>query len=264
MSVTRNRDVTADRRRVERVLRRWHELRDPRDREQLVREFTPLARKLAARYVHVAEPLDDLIQVATIGLIKAIDRFDPERGAAFSSFAIPTILGELKRHFRDHCWSIHVPRGEQELALRVQNVANELTARTGHSPTVAELAQHLEVSTEAVVGALDVISNTHLKSLDALVATSEGDGSTTLGDLLGGDDDGYDGVVTRQSLNTAAAAMSEDDRRLLGLRFEDGLTQREIAERIGCSQMHVSRLLRRALARLREEYDAGPRQVTAA
>ena len=114
MATTRSRTVTlADRRRVEVRLRRWHERRDPADRDHLVQEFTPLARKMAARYVHVAEPLDDLIQVATIGLIKAVDRYDADRGVAFSSYAIPTILGELKRHFRDHCWSIHVPRGRR-------------------------------------------------------------------------------------------------------------------------------------------------------
>lgn len=263
MPSAHRRKPATDRRHVDELLRRWYEQRNPRDRDRLVEEFAPLARKLAARYVHVAEPLDDLIQVATIGLIKAVDRYDPGRGAAFSSFAIPTILGEIKRHFRDHCWSIHVSRGEQELALKVQGAAAELTSRTGHSPTVAEMALHLEVSTEAVVGALDVISNTHLQSLDALVATTDGDGSTTLGELLGDDDDGFDGVVARESLNAAAASLTAADRRLLALRFEEELTQREIADRLGCSQMHISRLLRRALTRLRQEYEPADPRVSA-
>ena len=140
----------------------------------------------------------------------------------------------------------------------MQRVADELTFRTGHSPTVPELAEHLDVSIEAVVDALGVVANTHLKSLDAQVTNAEGDGSTTLGELLGSHDDGFDGVVARESLSAAAAVLSDDDRRLLVMRFGEGLTQREIGERIGYSQMHVSRLLHRVVSRLREQFESTP------
>ncbi len=260
MSVTVSRFPQAsavDRQATDRLLRRWAEHRDPRDRDRLVAEFMPLARRLALRYIRAHEPLDDLVQVAAIGLIKSLDRFDPDRGVAFSSFAIPTVLGELKRHFRDHCWSIHVPRSEQELTLRTQQAVEELTARTGRTPTVRELADWLSLDMETVATALDVAANTFPVSLDTPLAAVDDGGSAVLGDTVGAVDGRYEDTVVRASLASATAMLDPADQRLLALRFDQELTQREIAGQLGCSQMHVSRLLRRALRRLRAEYEAG-------
>src|ERR1700751_3917387 len=166
---------------------RWHEDGDQAAREQLVGRFLPLARNLARRYAGAREPFDDLLQVASLGLVKAIDRFDVERGAAFSSFAVPTILGELKRYFRDLGWSVHVPRGAQEQALKVQEAQERLTSRTGRPPTVNELAEYLELSVEDVLDALETAAAHHSASLDA-PREDGGEESGTLVDLFGQDD----------------------------------------------------------------------------
>jgi RNA polymerase sigma-B factor len=216
----------------------------------------PLARKLASRYARAAEPLEDLVQVATVGLLHALDRFDSSRGSAFTSFAVPTILGELKRHFRDHCWSIHVPRPEQELSLKVQQAEQKLTAANQSSPTIAQLAEYLEVSAEAVCAALDVTATSRTASLEAPVGDADDGHPTVLGETVGGDDERYGLVDAALSIQACCSVLAERDRRLLGLRYEQGLTQREIAARIGCSQMQVSRLLRSALGRLCELYEA--------
>jgi RNA polymerase sigma-B factor len=244
------------------LLTRWHRDRDPRTRERLVQEFMPLARKLAGRYARAPEPLEDLVQVATIGLLHALDRFDPSRGAAFTSFAVPTIVGELKRHFRDHCWSIHVPRPEQELSLKVPQAEQQLTAAYHRSPTIAELADYLEVSVEALCTALDVSATSRPASLEAPVRDDEGQ-RTALGETVGGIDESYGLVDAALSIRACCSALGERDRRLLRLRYDEGLTQREIAARVGCSQMQVSRLLRRVLTRLQELYDdSGANGVT--
>jgi RNA polymerase sigma-B factor len=232
------------------LLRRWHSGRDRRARDELVRRFLPLARKLALRYVRSSEPLEDLVQVATLGLLAAIDRFDPARGTAFSSFAVPTILGELKRHFRDHCWYVHVPRGEQELALKVQRAEQELVTRLGRSPTIDQLAELLELSAEEVCDALEVSASYRPVSLDAPVG--DGDGQpTTLSEAVGDVDDRYGLIDTTLSLSSAFAKLTAREQLLLEMRFGDGMTQREIGMQIGLSQMQVSRLLRQVLVRLR-------------
>jgi RNA polymerase sigma-B factor len=229
---------------------RWHTQRDYRAREALVKRFLPLARQLALRYARASEPLDDLMQVATVGLLGAIDRFDPARGRAFTSFAVPTILGELKRHFRDHCWSLHVPRPEQELALRVRDGERELTATLGRTPSVRQLAAHLKLRASEVSDGLRVTDANKGVSLDAPV----GDVSepARLGDTVGVVDDGYELVDASLSLASALRQLPKRQRNLLLLRFGQEMTQREIGERIGVSQMQVSRLLRAALSTLHE------------
>ena len=187
---------------------RWQQDRDQAARDELVERFLPLARKLARRYTGAHEPFEDLLQVASYGLLKALDRFDPDRGNAFSSFAVPTIVGELKRYFRDLGWSAHVPRGAQELALKVQRAQEKLTTKTGRSPTVAELAQYLELSIEDVLEGLETAAAHHSSSLDA--PHDDGDGeSGTLADTFGQQDAGFQLV---EDLTTVAAAMTNAPR----------------------------------------------------
>ena len=215
----------------------------------------PLARSLARRYAGAREPFDDLLQVASLGLLKAIDRFDVERGAAFSSFAVPTILGELRRYFRDLGWSVHVPRGAQELALAVREAQERLTTKTGRPPTVTQVAEYLELSVEDVLDALEIAAARHSTSLDA-PQEDRNDESDSLLHVLGDTDPRYDLVEKSASISVAAEQLSARERRVLALRFIDDMTQTQIAQEIGVSQMQVSRILRRALSRLRELTDA--------
>ena len=235
----------------EELFDRWHEQGDQRAREELVERFLPLARNLARRYAGAREPFDDLLQVASLGLVKAIDRFDTSRGAAFSSFAVPTILGELKRYFRDLGWSVHVPRGAQEQALKVQEAQEKLTSRHGRPPSVADLAEYLELSMEDVLDALETAAAHHSASLDAPREEGE-DESGTLVDVFGEEDPHYELVDDTVTISSAATQLSPRERRVLTLRFVKDMTQTQIAAQIGVSQMQVSRILRRALAELRE------------
>jgi RNA polymerase sigma-B factor len=231
---------------------RWQKSGDQRAREELVNRFLPLARNLARRYAGAREPFDDLLQVASLGLVKAIDRFDVERGAAFSSFAVPTILGELKRYFRDLGWSVHVPRGAQEQALKVQEAHERLTTKTGRPPTVNELAEYLELSVEDVLDALETAAAHHSTSLDA-PREDRGTGEAgSLVEVFGEEDERYELVDESVTISVAARQLSARERRVLALRFVGDMTQTQIAQEIGVSQMQVSRILRRALSRLRE------------
>ena len=230
----------------------YHEDRDPGAREELVKRFLPFARKLALRYIHSREPLDDLVQVASVGLLNAIERFEPGRGKKFTSFAAPTIVGELKRHFRDKGWSVHVPRDLQERALAVSRHTERLSALNGRSPTLDELSEALACSVEQVMEAIDAAHNYHPASLDAPIAT-DGEDRSALAETLGDEDIGFELAEQRQALATSWATLSELEREVLGLRLVGELTQREISQRIGCSQMHVSRLLRRSMIRLGAE-----------
>ncbi len=229
--------------------------REPLAREQLVKRFMPFARKLALRYVHSREPLDDLVQVACVGLLNAIDRFEPGRGKKFTSFAAPTIVGELKRHFRDKGWTVHVPRDLQERALAVSRNTERLSARLGRSPTLDELAEALECTIEQVMEAIDAAHNYHPASLDAPV-THDGEDRCALSETLGNEDSGFELAEHRQALATSWSTLSDLEREVLSLRLVHELTQREISQRIGCSQMHVSRLLRRSMSRLGASADA--------
>ena len=229
---------------------RWQRDRDQRAREELVDRFLPLARNLARRYAGAREPFEDLLQVASLGLVKAIDRFDVDRGAAFSSFAVPTILGELKRYFRDLGWAVHVPRGAQEQALKVQEAQERLTSKTGRPPTVHELAEYLELAVEDVLDALETAAAHHSASLDA-PREDRDDESGSLVDVFGQEDHRYELIEQTTTISAAAKELSPRERRVLALRFAGDMTQTQIADEIGVSQMQVSRILRRALSQLR-------------
>jgi RNA polymerase sigma-B factor len=241
------------------LFERWQRDNDLRARECLVERYLPLARKLAARYRGLAgEPFDDLLQVASLGLLKALDRFDPDRGTAFSSFAVPTILGELKRHFRDKGWSAHVPRGAQELALKVQKAEQAVSLRLGRSPTADELAQYMEVSVEQVIDGLEAAAAHHAASLDEPHDEPDRE-PRPLSEVLGEDDARFEQIDASLTIRSAARRLSEREQRVLQLRFHGELTQSEIAKRIGVSQMQVSRILRIAIERMREHALAGDR-----
>jgi RNA polymerase sigma-B factor len=229
-----------------------------RAREELVRRSLPLARRLARRYQHPHESLDDLVQVACIGLMKAIDRFDPGLGTAFTSYAVPTMLGELKRHFRDNGWGLRVPRGMQERAIQVSQASSELAGRLGRAPSVAELAEEVGASTEQVLEAMEAVAAYEPTSLDSLPPGADGDAGASYAERVGAEDPRYEFVEYGAAIASTLKEMPERERLILHLRFVGDLTQSEIAERIGVSQMHVSRLIRRALEKVRTAADAEP------
>ncbi len=233
---------------------RWHEDGDRQARGELIERFLPLARKLARRYVGAHEPIDDLMQVASVGLVGAVDRYRPDRGTAFTSFAVPTILGELKRYFRDYGWAVHVPRGTQELALKVENAQRALSSRAARPPTVQEVAEYLELDVEQVLDALEAAGAHHTASLD--VSRDDEEDSTTLVESLGAEDERFELIDGTLTIASVADRLSPRERLVVELRFVHELTQTEIAERIGVSQMQVSRILRRALETLRQLTDA--------
>lgn len=240
------------------LFERYAKTGDAAARDEIVCRFMPLAAQLARRYASSREPTDDLVQVASLGLIKAVDRYDLGRGHAFSSFAVPTILGELKRHFRDVGWAVHVPRALQELTLRVRSAVDDLSRELGRSPAPSEVAARLGEPVEAVIEALESATAHHAVSLDAPLRSGDPDeGDSAWHDRLGVEEDGYERAEWRGTLQRGIRALPERDREILALRFEDELTQSEIAARIGVSQMHVSRLLRRALDRLRAVAENG-------
>lgn len=236
---------------------RWQRNGDANAREQLVKRYLPLAKKLARRYRGAREPLDDLEQVASLGLVKAIDRYDPERGNGFQSFAVPTILGELKRYFRDCGWAVHMPRGIQELAIKVEQAQRTLTAKTGRVPTFNELAEYLELSIEDVLDAVEASAAHHSVSFDTPHDDGEGD-IGTLGDSIGELDHRFDLVEFGTCIEQAAKVLPERERRVLALRFLEDMTQTQIAEEIGVSQMQVSRILRKALNGLSAAVEGEP------
>ena len=242
--------IEAPERRGERELfLSYHEHGDVASRDELIRRTLPLARRLAGRYARRSEPIDDLMQVASIGLIKAVDRFDPTLGIAFSSFAVPSILGELKRHFRDHGWAARVPRPLQERVLKVNAVGEQLSSEMGRAPKAREVAAAMGESVEDVLEAMEAAAAHVAASLDAPLGR-DGEDSLTYADSVGEVDGRLELVENRTVVDAAMRALPERERLVLHLRFEEDMTQSEIAEQIGVSQMHVSRLIRRALKRL--------------
>jgi RNA polymerase sigma-B factor len=211
---------------------------------------------LARRYGRSSEPFEDLLQVASLGLMKALDRYDADRGYPFPSFAVPTILGEMRRYFRDSGWAVHVPRGSQERALRVRDAQERLANERGHAPTVNQLAQYLELDTEHVIDALQAIQAYETVSLDAPRPRSDGE-VVAYGDTLGRDDERYELVELDATVKAVLGHIPARERLILRMRFVDDLTQTEIAQRVGISQMQVSRLLRRSLEQLRALTQAG-------
>ena len=240
----------AARSRADRVLLERAHRGDAGAREQLVQRFLPLARQLARRYQRGGEPLDDLIQVASLGLLKSIDRFDPSRETAFSSFAVPTILGELKRHFRDKGWSVRVPRDLQELAVKLEPLSEELARELGRAATPAEIAKRAGVTLEQVLEAREAAGAYRAVSLDR--PRDEDDDGDASGVAFGIEDPGFGVAEDAATVERLMRVLSDREREVLRLRFEEDLTQAEIGDRIGVSQMHVSRIIRQAITRLRE------------
>jgi RNA polymerase sigma-B factor len=230
---------------------RWQRHGDEAARAALVRRYLPLANRLARRYMHSSEPFEDLQQVASLGLLKALDRFDPSRGRPFHSFAVPTMLGEIRRYFRDSGWSVHVPRGAQERALRVRDAQEAFANEHGHAPTVNQLAVYLELDAEEVIDALIAIQGYGTLSLDAPRPGEEGGAAISYGDSIGDDDERYELVELDATVTAVLGQLPPRERRILHMRFVEDLTQTEIAARVGISQMQVSRLLRRSLETLR-------------
>ncbi|MGA3148837.1 MAG: SigB/SigF/SigG family RNA polymerase sigma factor [Acidimicrobiales bacterium] len=224
--------------------------RDERLRNELVESHLGLAHQLARRFVSRGETYDDLVQVASLALVKSVDRFDPDRGVEFSSFATRTVVGELKRHFRDRGWAIRAPRRIQELYLEIGPAIESLSHALGRPPTITEMAESIGVTEEAILEALEAGKSYHLSSIDAQ-DRKEG----TILDRLGDIDAGFDGAEDRLALAISLADLTERQRAILKLRFVDGLTQSEIADRVGVSQMHVSRLLADSLTALRRAFE---------
>jgi len=239
--------------RIDRMLFARRDAGDLHAREELVERFLPLARSLARRYEHSAEPLEDLIQVASLALVKAVDRYQLSRGCAFSSFAVPTIVGELKRHFRDRSWAVRPPRDLQELTLRVDNVAARLSEQLDRTPTVAELASTIGCSEERVLEAMQARGARGALSLQALA--SDHSEQSALQETLGFDEEGYACAETRVLLDGLLMGVAPRSREILRLRFEQDLTQAEIGARIGVSQMQVSRIIRQTVGQLRQIAD---------
>jgi RNA polymerase sigma-B factor len=240
--------VPKARERETRLFRRYARFGDLRAREELFHRLFPLARKLASRYLRAGESPEDILQVAAIGLLKAIDRFDPEQGIAFPTFATPTILGELRRHFRDHAWAIRVSRSDQERVIALSAVSLRLSAQLRRSPTSAEIASATGWTREQVLEALELAGVGRPVSLDERVEGATRD-SSTLTEVLGDVDTGFARVEDRAALFFALRRLPERERQVLVLYFFEGLKQSEIGDRIGISQMHVSRILQRALKR---------------
>jgi RNA polymerase sigma-B factor len=241
------------------LLRRYHVGGDASARDELAEEMLPLARALAGRYAGRGEPIDDLVQVACIGIMKAIDGFDLSRDVRFSSYATPTVLGEIKRYFRDKTWAMRVPRGMQELQLRIARARDKLTHELGRSPNVEELAKAVDAPFEEVLQTIQSQDARRTRSLDEPIGED-----MTLADSVGGNDPEIGRAEIRVLLDDAFDVLSERDQEVLRLRFEDDLTQTEISSRIGVSQMQVSRLIRQSLARLRMDIERAQRREDAA
>jgi RNA polymerase sigma-B factor len=240
------------------LLRRYHESGDLEAREQLIEQYLPLVRSLARRYANRGEPLEDLVQVGSIGLIKAIDRFDVDRGVELTTYATPNVIGEIKRHFRDKGWSIRVPRGLQELNVRLSAILERLTVELERSPTIPELAEAADASEEDVLEALEssqAYTTVSLSSPGGSGEDAELDPLESLGEL----EHEYEVSEDRAVLAPGLDVLDERERRIVYLRFWEGLTQSQIAAQVGISQMHVSRLIRRSLEKVREEIASGRR-----
>ena len=244
------------------LLRRYHELGDVEAREELIEQYLPLVRSLARRYANRGEQLEDLVQVGSIGLIKAIDRFDVDRGVELTTYATPNIIGEIKRHFRDKGWSIRVPRGLQELNVQLSRLVEQLTVQLERSPTIAELAKASDSTEEEVLEALE--SGRAYSSLSLSSGGGEGDDELDPLESIGEEEHEYEVSEDRAVLEPGFRALDERERRILHLRFFEGLTQSQIAQQIGISQMHVSRLIRRSLEKIRAEIAADEEEAKAA
>jgi RNA polymerase sigma-B factor len=238
------------------LLRRYHEQGDLAAREQLIEQYMSLVRSLARRYSYRGEQLEDLVQIGAIGLIKAIDRFDVNRGVELTTYATPNIIGEIKRHFRDRGWSVRVPRGLQELNIQLSRLIEELTVQNGRSPTIPELAKAASVTDEEVLEALESGRAYSSLSLSAGSGGHDDDGELDPLESLGTEEHQYEVSEDRAVLAPGFRVLDQRERTILHLRFFEGLTQSQIAQQVGISQMHVSRLIRRSLEKIRDEIAA--------
>ncbi|MGI8729836.1 MAG: SigB/SigF/SigG family RNA polymerase sigma factor, partial [Solirubrobacteraceae bacterium] len=236
--------------RHDRLLFERRDAGDGRARDQLIERFLPLARSLARRYEHSGESCEDLAQVASLALVKAVDRYQPSRGHAFSSFAVPTIVGELKRHFRDRTWAVRPPRDLQERTLRVEKATERLTQQLDHTPTVSEIAEATQSTNEQVLEALQARSGRGALSLQALVGGCDDEGQA-LGDTIGVEEAGFEDAETHAVLAGLLDVLAPRERMVLRLRFEQDMTQSEIGAAVGVSQMQISRIMRQSIQRLR-------------
>jgi RNA polymerase sigma-B factor len=239
------------------LLRRYHRTRDEDAREELCRRFLPFARSLAMRYSGGVEPTEDLVQVASLGLVSALERYDPDRGVPFAAFAGPTILGELRRHFRDRVWTLRVPRGLQERIRDVESAIGKLSHQLERSPTVAEIAELLDLHQSEVLEAFEATAARRTVSLDQPTVIGDSGEETTMAERIGDEDPAFELVEDREAIDASAGVLSEIEAEVLRLRFAEDQTQSKIAEQVGYSQMHVSRILRRALGKLRRAADQG-------
>ena len=256
-------DATNHRERDAADLRAYAEHREPRARERLIRNYLPLANSVARRFARGQRvPLEDLQQVAAIGLLKALDRYDPAHGTAFSTFAVPTMQGEIRRYFRDFTWTVRPPRELQERAIRVEREREQLTNDLGRNPTARELAAHVGCTPEALLDASEAAYARSSDSFDRPTTTQDGD-AATLGERLGAEDPDFEAAETSATLDRLLNTLSERAQMVLRLRFREDLTQTEIARRIGCSQMHVSRIQRAALAQLVQNTTTTPSEPNA-
>jgi RNA polymerase sigma-B factor len=241
----------------ERLWARFSSRHEPAVRQELIRRYLPFAGKLTQRYRGASESFDDLLQVASLGLVNAIDRFEPSRGVPFTAFASPTILGELKRHFRDRVWTVRVPRSLHDRLADVDEAVTALTRDLQRSPTIAEIARRLHLDESEVLEALEANRNRRPLSLDRPTKPDDSE-ETPAADWIGEVDEGYELVEGKAAVEAALPGLDERERTVLRLRFVDDLTQSQIAERIGFSQMHVSRILRDTLRRIREQIEERP------
>lgn len=249
-----------DRERDSADLRAYADHRDPKARERLIRNYLPLANSIARRLLRGQRvPLEDLQQIAAIGLLKALDRYDPAHGTAFSTFAVPTMRGEILRYFRDFTWTVRPPRELQERAIRIERERDQLTSDLGRTPTARELAAHVGCTLEELLDASEAAHARSSDSFDRPTATQEDD-AATLGERLGDEDPGFEAAEASATLDRLLTTLPERDQLVLRLRFREDLTQTEIARRIGCSQMHVSRIQRTALAKLAQNATAAHRE----
>jgi RNA polymerase sigma-B factor len=248
-------EKTVTEHREKELWRRLAEQRDQRAREELVAIYLPMARRMAGRYAGVVEPYDDLAQVASVGLLNAIDRFDAGRGTPFIGFAKPTIMGELKRYFRDKVWTIRVPRVLHDRMAAIESATKDLTEELSRPPSPKEIAAHLSMDVDDVLETLAAEENRRPLGLEAHIQGEDGEGPSTP-EWVGKVDDGYELVEDRLTVESVLPSLDDREREVLRLRFVEDLPQSKIAGRIGCSQMHVSRLLRGTLARLREQAEA--------
>jgi RNA polymerase sigma-B factor len=240
--------------------RQLRQTNDPRLRDELIERALPLAHDIARRYVRSGESFDDLLQVARLGLVKAVDRFDPERNLAFSTYAVPTMVGEIKRYFRDTRWALRVPRSLQERVLEVEKTEKVLSARLNRAPTVTELAAQLELEEEEVLEAMAAASAFDTRSLDAPAPADDDQGRSYV-ETMGRSDDRFELVDDCDAVASAMRTLPVREQRIIDMRFFQDMTQSEIARRVGVSQMQISRILRRALADLRQRAESPPERV---